>query len=467
MTRLEELVEINPRVKRADKPYSFIAVADVDAELAVVQPSGLAQRNAPYRVARPGDVLLARISPSMENGKVAIVPSLDTEEALVSTELMVLRPKPAVDPRLVWSFFRQQRVRNALRLMMVGSSGRQRLRTEVLERVEIRVPDDPSWDISVRVLEHLDEARRLQRLFGERIRALPAAAAASIASGSPLTSLGSLGVELRPGAAEFTSESGGTQVLRSTNVIEGRIDRRDPLFLSGPEEDADILRDGDLLIVRAAGNTDAIGRGAVYEDDGQPTTYGAPLLLLRGNRLDSDFLWAWLESAMARAAIRQTSWERPDRYRLALDAVRNLPVPRLPAEAEIRIGELARAAKRLAGISAVQAGLLDRAVQAHLGVTFGDALAAARVEAPPQRAPAEVPLPQVFEAASDRQRQLWQKVGQLGEGFGLTDVAQSEAEHAWVQHCLALFEQLGLIVRESVDESHHWRQPDLELEVLN
>lgn len=467
MTRLGELVELNPHAERSEGPYSFIAIADIDAERAVARPRRHADGKAPNRTARPGDVLLARISPSMENGKVAIVPELETDEALVSNELIVLRPLPSVDPRLVWAFLRQQRLRDALRRFMVGTAGRLRLQSEVLEGLEIAIPDEQDWDRKARALSHLDEALRLRRQFAARIRALPAAAAAAIADGAPLAPLGEFGVELGPPATNVSREPGTIQALGAANVVDGRIDPGDARYVS-PPGDADVrLQKGDLLVVRASASADRVGSCAVYEGSPSPATFTSSLLMLRGQRWDADFLWAWLQGSEARAEIRRASRQPSDRHRLTREAVMNIPVPQVEPEEETRIGELARLARRLSGIAETQIALLDRAVQAHLASTFGDGGTGGDLGLEQSPVAAEALLPHVFEVASDRQKELWRKVSSASGGFGLTDLARSDAEYAWVQDCLAIFEQLGLVVRESVDEAYRWRQPDLELEVLS
>ncbi len=466
MMRLDELVEVNPREHRGEA-LCVISIADIDAEFAVANPRRATRGDHSPRLARPGDILLARISPSLENGKVAIVPELDTPLAMVSPELLVLRPRSEVDPRLVWAFLRQQRIRTELKRFTVGSSGRQRLRSGVLEKLEIPIPDEQAWEMSSRALTHLDEARRLRRSAIERMLAIPGAAAAAAAAAAPLAPLRSLRADLRAGSAEVSAKPGRLQVLRAPNLVRGRIDYTDIRFLA-PSHDRlpDLLRKGDLLVTRAAATRKRIGACAVYDEEREPAGYSGSLIRVRSEASDPDFLWAYLQSPEARAAIVTASVERSDRFRLTINALANLPVPRVTEDEEIRIGELARTVRRAAAAGEDQAALLGRTVEAHLASTFGGEVDGEDAAQVPQSAADPHLLPHAFEAASERQQQLWQRVSEQPEAFGLADLARSEADHAWVQHCLAIFEQLGLVVRESVDQSYRWRQPDAELEVL-
>ncbi|HEY2478204.1 MAG TPA: hypothetical protein VGI17_05690 [Solirubrobacterales bacterium] len=469
MTLLGGLVEINPRERPSAPAQTFIAVADIDVELAVAHPREAAGDASSHQVARPGDILFARISPSMENGKVAIVPDLPTGEALVSNELVVLRPKPGVDPRLVWAFLRQRRVRNALKRFLVGSTGRQRLRSEALEKLEISVPAERDWDSRVAALEHLDQARRLRRTWIGRVRSLPGLAATTIAAGAPSDPLGSLDLDLRTGTSEPSDPEGRPMhVLGPANLIEGRVDRTAARSISPlPGRSVDQLRRGDLLFVRTSFRRGRVGRCAIYEEEGGSATYSASLLRLRSPEHDPWFLWAWFQSATAKAELAKAGHRGSSRYRLSVSGMGRVAVPRLPRSGEARIGDVARSARRLTTAGEAQAALLEHLVQALLAATFHDSAIDQVPDIEPRIAAVVDFLPHVFEVASRRQQELWRRVSELDDRFGLPDLARGEADHARVQHCLAIFEQLGLVVRESAEESYRWRQPDLELEVLD
>ena len=89
---------------------------------------------------RNGDTLLARITPSLENGKTGFVQLLrDNEVACGSTEFIVLRGH-RVSKWFVYLTARQADFReNAIR-SMIGSSGRQRVQPSCFDRYQISVP---------------------------------------------------------------------------------------------------------------------------------------------------------------------------------------------------------------------------------------------------------------------------------------------------------------------------------------
>ena len=92
---------------------------------------------------RNGDTIMARITPCLENGKTAKVNILDDNEVgFGSTEYIVFRAKEGVtDEDFVYYLVCSLLIRDPAIKSMVGSSGRQRVQTDVLKNLEVRVPD--------------------------------------------------------------------------------------------------------------------------------------------------------------------------------------------------------------------------------------------------------------------------------------------------------------------------------------
>jgi type I restriction enzyme S subunit len=482
MTELRSLAEINPapepRPQKTLSTVTLIAVADIDASTATVVP-----RQAPreaigsaYRTARAGDVLFARISPSMENGKLAIVPELGSEFAYVSGELVVLRPREGVDPRLIWAFLRQTQVRQDLRRLMTGSAGRQRLKTDAIRQIDVPVPSASTWRRAAAALDHLDRAAAIQATIAEALRSLPAAAAHKASLEAPREPLGSFEVEFRYGTNERAEKVGSVPVLRVPNIVEGEIDLDDLRFLpEQPEHLGDLLEHGDLLVSRTSRDSAQLARAAVYESEPARTAYASYLVRIRSHDLEPDFLWAWMQTDEAHTELLDRA-ARKGRDLLGIDitVLRQLPVPRIASVREARVALLARQARGLSRLAREQLAALELVVAAHLASVFGEPTTESipAEQSRPQRAPAEDFLPAVYAAASRQQRELWREVCRRKEGFGLDDLELSdlkplETERASLQHSLAILEQLGVLVRESTDHAYRWRPPDSEMELLS
>lgn len=89
---------------------------------------------------RNGDVLLARISPCLENGKTGYVNFLEPNEiACGSTEFIVLRGQ-LVSPYFTYCLARTHDFRETAIKSMIGSSGRQRVQTTCFDEFSVVLP---------------------------------------------------------------------------------------------------------------------------------------------------------------------------------------------------------------------------------------------------------------------------------------------------------------------------------------
>lgn len=108
---------------------------------------------------RNGDTIMARITPCLENGKTAMVNILDKNEVgFGSTEYIVFRAKEGLTtPDFVYYLVCSSLVRDPAIKSMVGSSGRQRVQTDVVENLEIDFPLLPDQARIASVLKSFDD----------------------------------------------------------------------------------------------------------------------------------------------------------------------------------------------------------------------------------------------------------------------------------------------------------------------
>ncbi|MBI5865845.1 MAG: restriction endonuclease subunit S [Planctomycetes bacterium] len=146
--RIDALVSVNPRLERDGIPdnrlVSFVPMASVAEESGQMDVS----RSRPYSEVRKGytpflagDVIMAKITPCMENGKIAVVPELIGGAGFGSTEFHVLRPCDGIEARWLFYFLLQPSFRRAARMRMGGSAGQLRVPADFL--AESRVPVAP------------------------------------------------------------------------------------------------------------------------------------------------------------------------------------------------------------------------------------------------------------------------------------------------------------------------------------
>ena len=107
---------------------------------------------------RNGDTIMARITPCLENGKTAKVDILGNDEiGFGSTEYIVFRAKEGVDEDFLYYLVCSSIVREPAIKSMVGSSGRQRVQTDVVQNLDIAVPSYQEQRLIGEILRNLDD----------------------------------------------------------------------------------------------------------------------------------------------------------------------------------------------------------------------------------------------------------------------------------------------------------------------
>lgn len=120
---------------------------------------------------RNGDTIMARITPCLENGKTAMVNILDSNEVgFGSTEYIVFRAKKNLTtPDFVYYLICSSLVRDPAIKSMVGSSGRQRVQTDVIANLDIDFPKLSDQVKIAGVLKSLDDKIALNNAINNNL----------------------------------------------------------------------------------------------------------------------------------------------------------------------------------------------------------------------------------------------------------------------------------------------------------
>lgn len=144
--KLREVAELNPRVVdalRGDDQVSFIPMSAVDADTASTVDSEsrfYSEVSKGYTPFLDGDLLVAKITPCFENGKIAQA-RLSRRVGFGSTEFHVVRPLPdRLDARYLLHFLRQKRVRLDGERKMTGSAGQRRVPEHFIAGLTVPLP---------------------------------------------------------------------------------------------------------------------------------------------------------------------------------------------------------------------------------------------------------------------------------------------------------------------------------------
>lgn len=112
---------------------------------------------------RNGDTIMARITPCLENGKIAMVNVLEPDEVgFGSTEYIVFRAKENITTAdFVYYLVCSSIVKEPAIKSMVGSSGRQRVQTDVIKKLNIALPPYNEQKKIGQILKGLDDKIKL------------------------------------------------------------------------------------------------------------------------------------------------------------------------------------------------------------------------------------------------------------------------------------------------------------------
>lgn len=238
---LGEVAAVNPKCARVTEESPFITMSDV-AEWGRWAASTSAKGTRGGTRAEGGDVLVARITPCLENGKIAMVPR-DLGAVGGSTEFIVLRGSESVLSEYLYLWASERSNHSAAVRLMVGSTGRQRVSAQDLGALQINLPP-------------LDEQQRIVDLIESLDHTIEAADTAAEASNTSTKELRRDLLAPRDGVGsvalrDVASWGSGKYVAKENRVVDGLY----PIFGANGEigRTDSFLYDEDLITVGRVG----------------------------------------------------------------------------------------------------------------------------------------------------------------------------------------------------------------------
>ncbi len=161
-TTLEEVAYINPKPDTEQLPenldVTFLPMKCVDELTGQIDLSHirkLSEVRKGYTYFSDGDVLFAKITPCMENGKIAIANDLKNSVGFGSTEFHVIRFYKDISRKLFFYFLIREDLRSDARRKMTGSAGQLRVPTNYMLELPILLPPLPEQHRIVSKIEEL------------------------------------------------------------------------------------------------------------------------------------------------------------------------------------------------------------------------------------------------------------------------------------------------------------------------
>ena len=299
---LGEVCTINPRIKRSGIPeedtlVSFVPMAAVDERFGMIaarEDRRLGDVSKGFTVFEDGDVLFAKITPCMENGKAALARNLTNGIGRGSTEFYVLRPGSKVLGGYVYHFVRQPRFREKAKRHFTGTAGQQRVPKSFMEDVPIPLPP---LDEQRRIICILNRASRIEHLHARAAARLREFVPALFIKmfGDPIensmewktTLLGNLILKgPQNGLYRPKSDYGsGTRILRIDGFYDGYV--TNPLIWQRVRIDDNILRKyalaEDDIVINRVNSRPFLGKCAIVPNISEAAVFESNMMRLTVN----------------------------------------------------------------------------------------------------------------------------------------------------------------------------------------
>ena len=161
---LGQLVEINPTPRRvqADSHVAFAPMASLNVASGTFDTTEMRTRvdiGSGYKQFVRGDIVFARITPSMQNGKSAIFDDPKLEVGYGTTEFHVLRPRSTELTQAVHALVRSTWFKTLAMKSFTGTAGQQRVPAAFLEQVNVPDLRLPATRAAIERLKQLEDER--------------------------------------------------------------------------------------------------------------------------------------------------------------------------------------------------------------------------------------------------------------------------------------------------------------------
>ncbi len=157
--KIKDFCTLNPKVFQNfddDLLVSFVPMANVseNGHINTNEVRKYVEVKKGFTYFENGDVLLAKITPCLENGKGAVARNLKNNIGFGNTEFHVLRPDNSkVLSEWLYYFTHWEIFRKNCENNMTGSAGQKRVSKSYLENYEVKLPDINIQKKTVNILD--------------------------------------------------------------------------------------------------------------------------------------------------------------------------------------------------------------------------------------------------------------------------------------------------------------------------
>jgi type I restriction enzyme S subunit len=347
--------------KSPTEQFGFVGLEDIEDDgrggVRIAQKPG-SEIESLKTVFREGDVLYGKLRPYLNKAAVA------TQDGICSTDIWAFEATSVILPHFAFHMLSCAPFVERVSMLTRGAN---------LPRIDSGTFDDlliplPPLSEQRRVVEILREAEAVSRLRADADRKTAELTTAIFQDmigdpvanqrGFPIVRLGDVFAEL-PNYGTMTpatSENTGVVCIRVGNIRNNELEFSDTKFVAPQDIDASrhTLKEGDLLVVRAIGSLDHLGKTAVVTEDyvRQMLAFDSHLMRVRFDtaRVSPSFVHAFLTSPGGRRIFLSHTRKSAVQFNINTPefAAIKMPLPPLAAQHEfLSRSRLAKETKKM------------------------------------------------------------------------------------------------------------------------
>lgn len=355
---LSEVCNINPRkneVKNCSdsKKITFLSMESVgeNGEIYSQEIKDLGEVFKGYTYFKRDDVLFAKITPCMENGKGTIA-RICTDIGFGSTEFHILRTNENVIPEWVYRFLALDYTRRYAEQNMTGSAGQKRVPKTFFDKLKIPVPPLKTQKEIVKALEKAEklkewrvEANELAddclksvflEMFGDPINNPHNFKVGKIRDLITKTQYGT--------SSKANEENKGFPILRMNNITySGKWDFSSLKYIELDEKDKEkyLVYTGELLFNRT-NSKELVGKTAVFRRDKPMAFAGYLVKLFTDSPATSEYIAAHLNSPYGKAFLFNMAKSIVGMANINAKEVQRIPILIPPMELQEQYAEIVK-----------------------------------------------------------------------------------------------------------------------------
>ena len=319
-----------------------------------------------YTYFEEGDILIAKVTPCFENGKIVHIKNLATSVGFGSTEFIVIRPDlQKVFPPFLHYIFYNAPLRSIGKHFMTSAIGLKRVPTEFVESFRIPIP---TYQEQTQIANFLDrkteQIDELIRIKERQIELLQEQRTALI--NHTVTKGLDPNVEMKPSGVEWIGEIPAHWEIKKlkyvAKILPSNVDKHiypdeiqvrlcnytdvyyndyitvDTVLKKGSCKESEFtkfaLRKGDVIITKDSETPDDIGVPTYVKDDLNNVVCGYHLTMIKPLACRGEYIFRFIQSDRTRRYFELES-NGITRYGLGKPSIENLRLP-IPTNSEQR-----------------------------------------------------------------------------------------------------------------------------------